>query len=340
MRSDVLVLINADTIRPASLDFPVAPLPPTAGTAVFADGDVDTPLQPGEVRILKCRQTQPISGGAVALSRPWAEMTRIAVEAVEPGDTFPAKTVVGRDFIVSADIFGDGHDVLAGDLLWQSVDQSAANQDDWQRIPMRKLLNDRWEARISPKRIGLYRFAVEAWWDQWATFTHDLHAKVAAGQNVTLEVQEGQQLIQAALHRSDVGTTAELMLSDELTAAMKRADPRPFASRSTVYSVRVDRPAAEYASWYELFPRSATHDATVHGTFRSVVERLPDIRAMGFDVLYFPPINPIGRVNRKGRNNALRAEPGDVGALTQSAAPREGMMRPIPTWVPWMISER
>jgi starch synthase (maltosyl-transferring) len=137
---------------------------------------------------------------------------------------------------------------------------------------------------------------------------------VTAGQNVALELQEGRQLMQTALRRVDTDLTTEMMLSDDVRSAMKRADARPFASRSSVHSVRVDRPAAEFASWYELFPRSATHDAAVHGTFKSVIERLPAIQSMGFDVLYFPPIHPIGRINRKGRNNSLRAERGDVGS--------------------------
>jgi starch synthase (maltosyl-transferring) len=306
LRSDRLVLINPDIVRPAAPGFSLAPLP---GTALSVVGDPGTALRPGEVRILKCRPTEAIPGGGPALTRPAAEATRIAVEAVEPDGRFPAKTVVGQDFTVSADIFGEGHDVLAADLLWQSLDDQ-----DWQRTPMRKGDNDRWQAAIRPDRIGLYRFAVEGWWDQWGSFTHDLHAKVAAGQDVRLEIQEGQQLIQSALRHAKPAMTAEAMLSDALKAVMGAADPRPFAARSAVQTVRVDRPAAEFASWYELFPRSATDDPTVHGTFRSVMRRLPDIRAMGFDVLYFPPIHPIGRINRKGRNNSLRAAPDDVGS--------------------------
>ena len=309
LRADTLVLINPDIIRSDALRLPLAPLPASAGAPLAATGDLDKPLRPGEVRILQCRRTQPILGGALALTRPWAESTRIAVEAIHPGGDFPAKTVIGRDLTVSADIFGDGHDVLAADLLFQPADAQ-----DWQRIPMRKLDNDRWEARIRPERIGLYRFAVEGWWDQWGTFTHDLHAKVVANQDVTLELQEGRTLIQSRLRHADVEITADAMLSADLKAAMQRADPRPFAARSTVHTVRVDRTAAGFASWYELFPRSVTNDATVHGTFRTVIDRLPAIRAMGFDVLYFPPIHPIGRINRKGRNNSLRAEPGDVGS--------------------------
>ncbi|HEY4042026.1 MAG TPA: alpha-1,4-glucan--maltose-1-phosphate maltosyltransferase, partial [Rhodopila sp.] len=309
LRSDALIVINPDIIRPAPLGFSLQPLPSAAGLALVVDDDGDTPLAPGEVRILPCHPTRDIPGGELELSRSWAESTRVAVEAVEPGGEFPAKSVVGRDFTVRADVFADGHDVLAADLLWRPADSSV-----WQRIPMLKLPNDRWEARVRPERIGLYTFAVEGWWDQWGTFTHDLHAKVAAGQDVSLEIEEGRDLAKAAGVECTAGSTVDALLSDELAVAMKRADPRPFAARSVTNTVRVDRPMAEFASWYELFPRSVTHDAAVHGTFRSVIERLPDIRAMGFDVLYFPPIHPIGRVNRKGRNNSLKAAAGDVGS--------------------------
>jgi starch synthase (maltosyl-transferring) len=309
LRSDSVVVINPDIVRAAPLGFSVDPLPPAAGRAMVADGDVDTMLRPGEVRILQCRPTVNVPGGRLDLTRDWAESTRIAVEAVEPGGEFPAKTVVGRAFTVRADVFGDGHDVLAADLLWRPVDSTT-----WRRVPMTKLPNDRWQATINPERIGLFSFAVEGWWDQWGTFTHDLHAKIAANQNVRLEIEEGRQLVQAAGVALDAELTADWLLSDSLASAMKRADRRPFAARSATHTVRVDRPAAEFASWYELFPRSATDDPAVHGTFRSVIDRLPDIRAMGFDVLYFPPIHPIGRINRKGRNNSLRAEPGDVGS--------------------------
>ena len=219
------------------------------------EGDADTPLRPGEVRILRVPpHTEDIPGGGVDVdarlgrSRPASRSRRS-----QPGGEFPAKTVVGRDFTVSADVFGDGHDVLAADLLWRPADAT-----DWQRIPMRKLANDRWEARVRPDRIGLYRFAVEGWWDQWGTFTHDLHAKVAAGQDVTLEIQEGRQLIDrprcGPRSRSASLTAGSTCCRTTLTPAMKQADRRPFAARSAVHSVRVDRPAAEFASWYELFP--------------------------------------------------------------------------------------
>lgn len=311
LRADNLVLINPDIVRPASVEFPLAPLPSTVGTALSAVGNIDMPLRPGEVRILRCRRTPYAAGGGLELSPAWAASTRIAVEAVDPGGEFTNKTVIGRDVTISADVFGDGHDVLSADLLWRPADAS-----EWQRVAMRKLANDRWEACVRPERIGMYHFAVEGWWDQWGTFTHDLRAKLTAGQNVTLELREGWQLVQTILCRreTDTAVTADDMLSEDLKVAMQRADHRPFAARSAGYSMRVDRPAAEFASWYELFPRSVTRDAAVHGTFRSVIEHMPNIRHMGFDILYFPPIHPIGRINRKGRNNSLNATPKDLGS--------------------------
>ena len=309
LRAETLVLINPDISRSVKPVLPLAPLPSAAGVALSVIGDFKTSLHPGEVRTLRCRRTSDVTGDGLELSSAWAVSTRVAVEAVKPGGDFTIKTVVGRDFVVSADVFGDGHDVLAADLLWRPADTS-----EWRRVRMRTLTNDRWEGRLRPERVGLYHFAVEGWWDQWATYTHDLHAKVAADQDVTLELQEGRQLTEIALGLGNTAITAEEMLSDELRSAMQEADLRPFAACSAVHSLRVDRPAAEFASWYELFPRSVTHDPARHGTFRSVIERLPDVRHMGFDVLYFPPIHPIGRINRKGRNNSLKAAPGDVGS--------------------------
>jgi starch synthase (maltosyl-transferring) len=318
-----LVLINPDIVHAAALPFSLASLPPSAGAAFRADGDAGQPLKPGEVRVLSCHRVPDVlGGGPAALSRTWAESTRVAVEAVQPaipGGLYPVKTIAGRTFTVSADVFSDGHDVIAADVLWRPVDAAA-----WRRVAMAKGDNDRWHASIPLSRVGLYQFEVEAWWDRWGTFTHDLHAKLAAGQDVALEVREGREILRQAIGRasgavrdrlvSGLSAEADGLLDSDLAAAMQDADDRPFAARSPTYSVRADRPAAEFAGWYELFPRSVTHDPAVHGTFRSVIGRMADIRAMGFDVLYFPPIHPIGRINRKGRNNSLRAEPGDVGS--------------------------
>jgi starch synthase (maltosyl-transferring) len=273
--------------------------------------------------------------------------TRIAIEAIAPavpdgnhadgkhadrnqadGD-YAVKRVVGEPVPVTADIVADGHEVLAAALLWRSADDPT-----WQREPMRLVTNDRWTASFTPARVGPYRYTVEAWWDVWGTFRHDLHAKHAAGVPVTLELQEGRHMLEVAAKRAegaqrdaltvllrrleqadDDAAGVELLLSDATLAAMRAVDPQDFLIRhAPPLLLDAERPQAEFASWYEMFPRSATHDPARHGTFDDVIERLPAIRAMGFDVLYFPPIHPIGHTNRKGRNNALRAAPDDVGS--------------------------
>jgi starch synthase (maltosyl-transferring) len=334
----MLILANPDVVRAAPVDLSLSPLPPQAGAPLAVVGPIDAPdaltapMDPGEVRVLAYSPTTPITHrGANDLDPASAGATRIAVEAVEPtvpDGAFAVKRLVGESVTVSADIFTDGHDVLAAELLWRAADEAG-----WHRIAMHPVVNDRWEASFTPARIGRHRFTVEAWWDQWATFRHDLSAKHMAGQTVTLEIEEGRRLLQAAaehvqdpeqtvlsgmarrLPTLDAPDQIALLLAAETAEAMHVADDRPFLARhKPAGQIDVDRPQAAFASWYEMFPRSVTDDPARHGTFGDVIQRLPGIRAMGFDVLYFPPIHPIGTTNRKGRNNALRAEPGDVGS--------------------------
>jgi starch synthase (maltosyl-transferring) len=169
---------------------------------------------------------------------------------------------------------------------------------------------------------------VEAWRDAFATFRDELEKKSAAGLNVALELEEGRLLVQRAADRAGgdlvqlaarlaAAPEAErltLLLSPEAAALMTAGDDRPFRNRSAEHPVDAERTQARFASWYELFPRSQSGDPSRHGTFADVIAQLPRIRAMGFDVLYFPPIHPIGRKNRKGRNNSLSAGPGDPGS--------------------------
>ena len=263
------------------------------------------------------------------------EANRIAIEAIAPaapGGDFSAKALVGQKVTVTADIFADGHEKLGAAVLWRAASEAA-----WQRVPMALVVNDRWQAEFTPAKIGPHVFTVEAWWDIWGTFHHDLEAKHEAGQTLTLEIEEGRRMIAAAVERStgpqhaaarsslqgildrladgDAEHGIALLLSDEALEAMRAVDTHAFATRhEPPLGLEVDRPQAGFASWYELFPRSVTSDPQRHGRFDDVIGRLPAIRAMGFDVLYFPPIHPIGHTNRKGRNNALRAEPGDVGS--------------------------
>jgi starch synthase (maltosyl-transferring) len=325
----VVVLANPDTGRAAPLGLSVSPLPPQAGAAFTLKEPLkgaDAPMAPGEVRVLVyASPAQPVRHRLVRdqdLDPQRLAATRIAIEAIQPrvpDGAFAVKRVVGESVTVNADIIADGHDVLAAAVLWRAEDET-----DWHRVAMQPIVNDRWEASFRPARIGRHHFTVQAWWDAWETFRHDLSAKHAAGQPVNLEIEEGCHMIEAAAGRAGVAARIRsqdtvgqiaLLLAQETAEAMHAADERPFATEYTpAVPLDVDRPQAGFASWYEMFPRSATDDPERHGTFDDVIARLPAIRSMGFDVLYFPPIHPIGTTNRKGRNNALRAEPDDPGS--------------------------
>jgi starch synthase (maltosyl-transferring) len=338
----VLVLVNPDIARMARLSLSVASLPPQAGAALTLETmleDADAPMNAGEVRVLAYVPAKPLIRPAVRdqdLQPARLAGARIAIEAVRPqvsDGMFAVKRLVGDSVTVSADIIADGHDVLAAELLWGADDEA-----DWHHVPMRLMVNDRWQASFVPSRVGRHRYTVRAWWDAWGSFSHDLSVKHAVGQNVALEIEEGRGMIEAAgarsdvlaalggqLRSADVPAQIELLLAEGTAAAMRTVDDQPFAAEyAPAVALDVDRPQAGFASWYEMFPRSATNDPTRHGTFTDVIARLPAIRAMGFDVLYFPPIHPIGTTNRKGRNNALRAEPGDIGSPYAIGGPEGG----------------
>jgi starch synthase (maltosyl-transferring) len=260
---------------------------------------------------------------AAATSAP-----RFVIDRIQPcvdDGRFPVKAVVGQAVEVSADVFGDGHDVLAAHLLWQREGDA-----DWQRVPMTATGNDRYIAHFTPASTGLHRYTLQAWLDGWGTYCYELRRKVEANVIVSLEIEEGRRHVEAAAQRTgvaaaqalaqslrDAGDAAacDLLLSEPASTLMTALDERRFLTWiQPAIVVDVERTAAGYASWYELFPRSITDDAAAHGTFDNVIERLPHIRDMGFDVLYFPPIHPIGKAFRKGRNNTLTPGPDDVGS--------------------------
>nr|WP_299242268.1 alpha-1,4-glucan--maltose-1-phosphate maltosyltransferase [uncultured Halomonas sp.] len=263
-----------------------------------------------------------------------ASSSRIAIEAVTPslGDgRFAPKAVVNDSVSVSAVIFADGHDVLAAQVSWTDP-QGVSRQVPLKLV--RPLGLDVWEGQFVPTRIGRHQFVIEAWWDIYATYRDELAKKHQAGVPIELELEEGRRLVESAAQRSEdelgeklSGVLADfthaehnsqrvaVLLDADTTRLMAAADTRPHLSRSdVVYPLEVDRRAANFASWYELFPRSETTDPSRHGTFADVQKRLPMIRDMGFDVLYFPPIHPIGRAHRKGPNNTLEAGPEDPGS--------------------------
>lgn len=258
-------------------------------------------------------------------------LPRLAIESVEPvveNGRFAAKATVGRPVTVSAVVFSDGHDKLAGNLLWRRVDA-----EQWQTTALTSLGHDRWQASFVPEQAGRVVFAVEAWLDVFATYCDELEKKFAAGVPVDLELQEGEVLVREALEQASPDNRARLetalermraggsmddrvyaVLDLEVRRIVRAGEGHPHTFRSDVYPVDVERVEAEFASWYELFPRSVTDDPNRHGTLRDVIGRLPDIAAMNFDVLYFPPIHPIGRAHRKGPNNTLTAGENDPGS--------------------------
>lgn len=233
--------------------------------------------------------------------------SRVIVENVWPGTGDPGlaiKRVEGERLGVEADIYTDGHEKLRAVLLHRPPGGA------WTEVEMSALGNDRWEAAVTLSGVGRHLFAIEAWRDRFGSWREEVDKKRAAGIPVDLEIREGLALAEAA----GVPATAGTVTGAEVLEAMRRKADRADLVRSAEFLVRADRPAAAFAAWYELFPRSASGDPGRHGTFDDVVARLPAIRAMGFDVLYFPPHHPIGRTNRKGRNNSLKAEAGEPGS--------------------------
>jgi starch synthase (maltosyl-transferring) len=248
---------------------------------------------------------------------------RIYIEDVYPlvdAGRFPVKRVIGEPMEVWADIFRDAHAVLAAELLWRPE-----ASDRWSRVPMQLRDNDRWMAAFTPVSVGRHVYAIEAWTDLLATWRRDVLAKRKAGLDVKLEIEEGRLLLaqlkprdeaQARLLREVcVALTDDpaAMLSDELAAAVGKGLQADL-TRSASYPLVADRPVARAGAWYEMMPRSQGTIPGRHGTFDDCILRLPEIAALGFDVLYLPPIHPIGHTNRKGRNNALRAAAGDPGS--------------------------
>jgi len=260
--------------------------------------------------------------------------SRIAIEAVSPeinGGRFAAKAAVGEALRVEADIFCDGHDKIDAAILYRVVGQS-----DWIETPMRFFDNDRWRGVIPVERDVPHEFTIIAWRDLFATWRDEVRKKVDAGQKVSSELHEGRgvieqaaageraagadkkaltKLLQAFDAAHDDETHLRSLFAEEVAELYRRAGPRTNLTRyDKALNIWVDRPKAAFSAWYELMPRSQSGNSKRHGTFDDVIARLPYIRDLGFDVLYMPPIHPIGRINRKGRNNSLKAKKGDPGS--------------------------
>ena len=260
---------------------------------------------------------------------------RVVIENVKPeidGGAFPAKRVVGEKVEVSADIFSDGHDSLSARLLYRRAADAA-----WTPVPMQPRVNDRWRAEFTVADMGSYIYTVEGWVDHFRTWQRDLKKKLEAGQDLHVDLMTGLKMVDEAAGRAvdnkgreaitllrfrfgkALGKSEEeaaaLALGNELTDLMEVYPDRRFAvTYGKELEVSVDLPRALFSTWYEFFPRSVPAEKGAHGTFKDCEKFLPYVAGMGFDVVYLPPIHPIGRTKRKGKNNAIEANSDDVGS--------------------------
>ncbi|MBA3273057.1 MAG: DUF3416 domain-containing protein, partial [Chthoniobacterales bacterium] len=254
------------------------------------------------------------------------------IENLQPlvdGGRYPVKRVVGEDLAVEADVFKDGHDVVAAVLKWRALGEPA-----WHETNMVHVENDRWRGVCTLYENTTYEYTVEAWADTFSGWQHEFAAKFKAGiTNLTSETLEGAALVEAAAQRAPNSPDGQRLR--EISESIRTSEPAeinalarsgelevlmatyPDRSAATQYAppprVTVDRVQARTAAWYEFFPRSAEGRGDKGSTFRDCLPRVDDAKAMGFDVIYFPPIHPIGFANRKGRDNSVTSEPGEPG---------------------------
>jgi starch synthase (maltosyl-transferring) len=257
---------------------------------------------------------------------------RVQIEGVSPeidGGRFPIKRTIGEKIQVEADMFCDGHDVIEGVILYRPE-----TSQQWQESPLSPLVNDRWEGEFTVSEMGGYVYTIMAWVDHFKSWRRDILKKIDAVQVVPVDWLIGAQLIEETSQRAsgeDVeqlqtwsnalrshanannGILEDKIVSPHLASLMAKYPERKLASTyEKLLKVTVDREKARFSTWYELFPRSCGAPGE-HGTFADCIARLPYIADLGFDVLYLPPIHPIGVTFRKGKNNTVVAEPGDVG---------------------------
>ncbi|HYR70974.1 MAG TPA: alpha-1,4-glucan--maltose-1-phosphate maltosyltransferase [Candidatus Acidoferrum sp.] len=274
-------------------------------------------------------------------------MTRIrrpiVIEHVRPAvddGRYPVKRVVGDALTITADIFKEGHDLLAASIRFRAVGET-----DWRETPLSPVDNDGWAGSFPLEANTRYRYTVEAWTDTFGSWVEEMRRRLAGGQvDLTSELLEGGAMLARArggardadaaaltraLERLEAASSRDrrldVLLDSDLRQVMARVQPRPDLTRhDRELEVVVDRPPAAFAAWYEMFPRSQGRIPGRHGAFDDCIDRLPAIRRMGFDVVYLPPIHPIGRTARKGPDNALAAGPGDPGSPWAIGGPEGG----------------
>ena len=276
--------------------------------------------KPGVQADMRPQQTMPPEG-----------RRRVVIESVSPEidcGRFSIKRVIGETVVVEADIFADGHDRIGCEVLY------GLEFGELKSVPMRPVGNDRWRGQFPVVQIGRYCYTVQAWIDRFQSWREAIQKKVSAGQDVSIGLLVGAELIEAAASRArdenadllqnwalrlrrnkddDQGKT--VALETDLLEVIAQYPNRDFATHySKQLSVVVDREKARFSTWYEIFPRSCSPEAGRHGTFQDCEAQLPYVASMGFDVVYLPPIHPIGESFRKGKNNSIVAEPDDVGS--------------------------
>lgn len=259
------------------------------------------------------------------------KQTRIVIHQVRPqldGGLYPIKRVVGQKVSLQADVFSDGHDVIASSVLYKHE-----YEKKWTEVRMQPTHNDEWQAEFTVTQQGNYRYYVEGWVDYALNWQHGIERKILDNQRVTSELLEGATYITAILNKvkgiektyakklidlfqdeTQYEQAVQEAVSDRLHQLFVANPDKTLVNTSTVFPLYVDRKKALFSTWYEFFPRSASETPGKHGTFKDCERLLPRVAQLGFDTLYFPPIHPIGEVNRKGKNNATTAQPGDVGS--------------------------
>lgn len=307
--------------------------------ADLGDWAIDEPIpdrdrateNPHRVRLFRLKKQRPIHVHQRYTAEDAAKSPRVIIDDIIPSvnnGRFSAKGLVGDTIPVGATIYSDGHPVISADVLYRSADDDVV-----ERTPLHFIENDQWQAEITLKRTGRHYFSIHAWIDQYQTLVRDIVKKRDIGKDIEVDITEAKKLVEIAQKNSDNSHANSLsgilrqlaenpkenwfsiLLSSETIAVMRQTNVRPFSTFSAEYSIDADPKIANFASWYEIFPRSASSVPGRHGTLRDVIEELPRIAEMGFNVLYLSPIHPIGKTNRKGKNNTLHAQSEDVGSV-------------------------
>jgi starch synthase (maltosyl-transferring) len=256
---------------------------------------------------------------------------RVVIENISPsieGGIYAIKTIANQEIRIEADILADGHDVLRAVVKFKNI-----SDKKWQEVDLSPTENDRWAVNINFSELGIHNYSLEAWVDWPLNWLFGTRKKIHAAQDVKSELLEGAEYLRAIVDNLDAKSKKEitawigifnnskkqddakaLVLGSELEKIFWENPTRHLSAKSQEFTCKVERDKALFSTWYEFFPRSASSKEGKHGTFKDCEKILPRVANMGFDVLYFPPVHPIGEVNRKGKNNATDAQKGDVGS--------------------------